>query len=92
LLPDATRRFREHCAIGIEPVPERIREHVENSLGAGDGAGPADRVQPRGDRDARDGATLRAAALESGYVTAEDFDRLVRPELMVGPAAAGTRT
>ena len=29
--------------------------------------------------------TLREAALALGYVSAEDFDRIVRPEAMVGP-------
>jgi fumarate hydratase class II len=29
--------------------------------------------------------TLREAALALGYVTAKDFDRIVRPEAMVGP-------
>ncbi|MDO0929884.1 hypothetical protein QQY24_32770 [Streptomyces sp. TG1A-8] len=32
-----------------------------------------------------DGSTLREAALASGYVTAEEFDRLVRPSARVGP-------
>jgi fumarate hydratase class II len=31
------------------------------------------------------GMTLREAALALGYVTGEDFDRIVRPEAMVGP-------
>ena len=33
----------------------------------------------------RRGTTLREAALASGDVTAEDYDRLVRPEGMLGP-------
>ena len=33
----------------------------------------------------REGTTLREAALALGYVSAEDFDRWVRPELMIGP-------
>jgi fumarate hydratase class II len=33
----------------------------------------------------RDGATLRETALALGYVSAEDFDRWVRAEEMVGP-------
>ena len=34
-----------------------------------------------------DGGTLREAALALGYVSAEDFDRWVRPEAMIGPSA-----
>ena len=36
----------------------------------------------------RDGSTLREAALALGYVTAEDFDRWVRPEAMIGRRGA----
>ena len=36
-----------------------------------------------------EGTTLREAALALGYVTAEEFDRLVRPEEMVKPRDAG---
>ena len=32
------------------------------------------------------GVTLREAAVASGHVSAEDYDRLVRPEDMLGPA------
>ena len=32
-----------------------------------------------------EGTTLREAALHLGHVTAEDFDRIVRPEKMVKP-------
>lgn len=31
------------------------------------------------------GASLREAAIRLGYVSAEDFDRLARPEKMIGP-------
>ena len=34
----------------------------------------------------REGSTLREAALRLGFVKAEDFDRWVRPESMLGPA------
>ncbi|MGL5927954.1 MAG: hypothetical protein ACRCY8_03365 [Dermatophilaceae bacterium] len=33
----------------------------------------------------RDGSTLREAALASGHVTAEDYDRWVDPEAMTRP-------
>ena len=36
-----------------------------------------------------EGTTLREAALALGWVTAEDFDRWVRPEKMLGPSGAG---
>ena len=33
----------------------------------------------------KNGTTLREEALGSGYVTAEEFEALVRPEKMIGP-------
>jgi fumarate hydratase class II len=35
----------------------------------------------------RDGTTLREAAIALGYVKADDFDRWVRPEAMIGPGS-----
>ena len=33
----------------------------------------------------KEGTTLREAALALGLISAEDFDKIVRPELMLGP-------
>jgi fumarate hydratase class II len=33
----------------------------------------------------KEGTTLREAALDSGLISAEDFDRVVRPEHMIAP-------
>jgi len=44
-----------------------------------------DRAAEIARRAHRDGVTLREAALALGYVSAEEFDRLVRPEEMLGP-------
>jgi fumarate hydratase class II len=35
----------------------------------------------------KEGTTLREAALATGLISGEDFDKLVRPELMIGPNA-----
>ena len=37
-----------------------------------------------------DNLSLREAAVELGLLTGEEFDRLVRPEAMIGPVAAAT--
>ena len=91
LLADACHSFREHCVVGIEPNRDRIREHVDNSLMLVTALAPHigyDRAASIAKRAHATGTTLREAALALGYVTAEDFDRLVRPELMVGERAA----
>jgi fumarate hydratase class II len=48
-----------------------------------------DRAAQIAKRAHKDGTTLREAALALGYVTAEEFDRLVRPEEMVKPGGTG---
>jgi fumarate hydratase class II len=92
LLGDAIESFREHCAEGIAPRPERIAEHVGNSLMLVTALAPHigyDRSAEIAKRAHKDGTTLREAALALGYVTAEEFDRLVRPEEMVKPGGSG---
>jgi fumarate hydratase, class II len=48
-----------------------------------------DRAAQIAKRAHKDGTTLRESALALGYVTAEEFDRLVRPEEMVKPGGTG---
>lgn len=90
LLADGCRSFDEHCARGIEPNLPRIRELLERSLMLVTALSPHigyDRAAEIAKKAHREGVTLREAALALGYLTAEDFDRWVRPEAMVGPAA-----
>ena len=88
LLGDGASSFDEHCAHGIEPNRERIAELVGRSLMLVTALAPRigyDRAAEIAKQAHRDGATLREAALALGYVTAEDFDRWVRAEEMLGP-------
>jgi fumarate hydratase, class II len=92
LLGDACESFREHCAEGIAPRPERIADHLGNSLMLVTALAPHigyDRAAQIAKRAHKDGTTLREAALALGYVTAEEFDRLVRPQEMVKPGGSG---
>jgi fumarate hydratase, class II len=88
LLADSCRSFREHCVAGIEPNHARIRQHLESSLMLVTALAPHvgyDRAAAIAKRAHETGTTLREAALALGHVTAEEFDRLVRPERMIGP-------
>jgi fumarate hydratase class II len=88
LLADGCRSFEEHCARGIEPNEERIRELVERSLMLVTALAPHigyDRAAEIAKKAHRDGSTLREAALALGHVKAEDFDRWVRADAMTGP-------
>jgi fumarate hydratase class II len=88
LLTDACTSFNEHCAVGIEPNRTVIKTHLDNSLmlvtalnqtiGYDNAAKVAKHAHKKG-------ITLRAAAIELGLVTGEQFDAVVRPEKMVSP-------
>ena len=90
LIGDVCVSFEEHCARGIEPNLDRISANLNNSLmlvtalnrhiGYDNAAKIAKTAY-------KDGKTLRETALALGLVTAEDFDRIVRPEKMVQPGA-----
>jgi fumarate hydratase, class II len=89
LIADGAASFADHCVAGIEPDRERIAELVERSLMLVTALAPHigyDRAAEIAKTAHREGTSLRAAALASGYVAAEDFDRWVRPEAMIGAA------
>lgn len=87
LLGDACTSFDEHCAQGIEPNHQRIKELVDNSLmlvtalNTKIGYYKAAEIAQTAHRN---GTTLREEAIRLGYVSAEDFDTYVKPEDMVG--------
>jgi fumarate hydratase class II len=88
LLGDAARSFADHCVAGITPNRARIAELMEKSLMLVTALAPHigyDRAAAIAKRAHANNTTLREEALRSGDVTAEEFDRLVRPEQMIGP-------
>ncbi len=88
LLADACESFEEHCARGIEPDLEKIREHVGRSLMLVTALAPRigyDKAAAIAKKAHKEGTTLKEAAISLGHVTADEFDRDVRPENMVGP-------
>jgi len=88
LLADGMRSFDEHCVRGIEANRERIAELVDRSLMLVTALAPHigyDKAAAIAKHAHREGMSLKEAALALGHVTAEDFDRWVRPEAMVRP-------
>jgi fumarate hydratase class II len=86
LLADACDAFREHAVEGLQANRDRIAEHVERSLMLVTTLSPVigyDRAAEVAKKAHDDGTTLKEAALALGYVSAEQFDELVRPERMV---------
>jgi fumarate hydratase class II len=88
LVSDVVRSFTEHCIEGIRADEKRIRELMERSLmlvtalapkiGYDNAAKVAKSAHARG-------TTLKEEALRLGFVSAAEFDRLVRPDKMTQP-------
>ncbi|MGH2362850.1 MAG: class II fumarate hydratase [bacterium] len=92
LLADACESFERYCASGIEPDRERIEQHLERSLMLVTSLTPRlgyERAAEIAKKAHKEGLTLKEAAVGSGYLTPEEFDRQVQPEGMVGPRRIG---
>jgi fumarate hydratase class II len=88
LLGDACVSFNDNCAIGIKPNLERIKFNLDNSLMLVTALNPVigyDNAAKVAKKAHKENKTLREAALELGFLTAEKFDEVVRPEKMIGP-------
>ena len=87
LIGDACASFNDNCAVGIAPNDAVIKEKLENSLmlvtalNTHIGYEKAAQIAKKAHKE---GTTLRAAALELGFLTNEQFDEWVRPEDMIG--------
>ena len=74
---------------GIRPDTARIARLVEKSLMLVTVLAPRigyDKAAAIAKAAHANGTTLRQEAIRLGYVTAEEFDRLVRPEAMTHPS------
>jgi fumarate hydratase class II len=88
LLGDAARSFTDHCVTGIEPREDNIRTGLERSLMLVTALAPTigyDNAAKIAKTAHKNGTTLKEEALASGLVSAADYDRIVRPEDMIGP-------
>ena len=88
LLGDACNSFNDHCAVGIEPVPEKIDYFLHHSLMlvtalnrkiGYENAAKVAKTAYKNDK------SLRETAVELGLLSGEEFDALVKPEDMVHP-------
>ena len=86
LIGDACKSFNDHCAIGIEPNEEVIKRHVENSLMLVTALNPHigyENSAKIAKKALKENKTLRAAAVELGMVTDEQFTDWVDPTKMI---------
>jgi fumarate hydratase class II len=87
LLSDGCDSFRKNCVVGLEPNRKRIDENLRESLMLVTALNPHigyDNAAKVAKKAHREGKTLKATAIELGLVTAEQFEKWVRPEKMVG--------
>lgn len=88
LLSDSINSFVERCVVGIKANEVRINFLMQESLMLVTALSPVigyDKSTKVAKLAHSKGSTLKEAALELGYVTTEEFDRIVKPEKMVGP-------
>ncbi|WP_306144442.1 class II fumarate hydratase [Roseibium sp. MMSF_3412] len=88
LLADASVSFTDRCVAGIKANEDNITALMERSLMLVTALAPAigyDKATQIAKTAHKNGTSLREEALKLGYVTEDEFDRLVRPEKMIGP-------
>ncbi len=88
LLSEACRAFTAHALTALVADEPAIRRHVESSLMLVTALSPAigyDKAAKIALKADAEGTTLREAALALGYLGAEEFDRLVKPEKLARP-------
>jgi len=87
ILGDAATNLRKHSIENIELDQRRISKYVEESLMLVTALSPAigyDKASKIAHYAMHNNLSLKAAALKLGYVTEEEFDKIVQPTKMVG--------
>jgi fumarate hydratase class II len=88
LMADAAVSFTDNCVVGIEPRLDNIKAGLERSLMLVTALAPKigyDKAAKIAKTAHKNGTTLKEEAVGGGYVTAEEFDAVVRPEDMIAP-------
>jgi fumarate hydratase class II len=85
LLTDGSRNFDEHCVQGITANEERMKEMLDHSLMLVTALNPHigyDKASVIAQKALKENITLKEAAVESGFLSAENFDQWVNPKHM----------
>jgi fumarate hydratase class II len=88
LLGDASVTFTDNCVSGIQANTDNITRIMNESLMLVTALAPEigyDNATTVAKTAHKNGTTLKEEAIALGFVDAETFDRVVRPELMIGP-------
>jgi fumarate hydratase class II len=88
LLADDCESFTHNCAVGIDVNEDVVKAYLENSLMLVTALNPHvgyDNAARIAKKAFAENSTLREAAIELGLLNGEEFDKIVRPEKMIGP-------
>lgn len=88
LLSDACHSFTDHCVVGIEADTDNIKAHLERSLMLVTALNPHigyDKAAKVAKKAYTEKTTLKEAIVALGFMSAADFDRLVKPADMIKP-------
>jgi fumarate hydratase class II len=88
LLGDAAQAFTDNCIVGIQADNDRIEKLMRESLMLVTALAPEigyDNATKVAKKAHRNGTTLKQEAIALGFVDEATFDRVVQPELMIGP-------
>ena len=88
LLGDACESFSKNCVVGIEANKENIKKIMNESLMLVTALNPHigyDKAAAIAKKAHKEGTTLKAATTSLGFLSPEEFDEKVRPELMLHP-------
>ena len=88
LLGDAAQAFTDNCIVGIQADNDRIEKLMRERLMLVTALAPEigyDNATKVAKKAHRNGTTLKQEAIALGFVDEATFDRVVRPELMIGP-------
>ncbi len=83
------RCFTDKCVVGIVPNKKRINDLMQESLMLVTALNPHigyDKASQVAKKAHKEGTTLRAACIELGFLTEEQFEAFVRPETMISPS------
>lgn len=87
LISDACDSFTDHCVSGIRANKPQIKKHLEHSLMLVTALNPHigyDNAAKIAKTAHKNGTTLREEAMNLGLLSGEEFDKIVKPEDMVG--------
>lgn len=88
LLATALESFVDHCVLGIKANQERIDQLLHQSLMLVTALNPYigyDKSAKIAKKALAEGTSLKQAALDLKFLSAEEFDHYVDPKLMIGP-------